>query len=273
MTVAAPVTESRGYAGADTVAPEVAGPAEATSGAPPGSPPGSPPGLEPGTGEVLPVPVPPPEPTSTSRAEPAAAAPQPAPGPTSGPRPAGGEPRPGEPRPKWWGPYPRPKLTGFGGPVLQLTGLDGNFAAMVGLAGGLTIRQRVSIGATGMWLLNPSDAGRTSVGAPRRLNANFGGLLLAVVFARVQQRADFTFEAIVGGGGACLQNPETGTCYDRTAMFVAQPSLGVHVRLAPIVRLVFGFGYRVVVARAWSGPESRALSAPVGTVMLELGLF
>jgi hypothetical protein len=176
------------------------------------------------------------------------------------------------PRPKWWGPYPRPKLTGFGGPVLQLTGLTGAFAATVGIAGGLTIRQRVSLGATALWLLNPIDAGRTSVGAAQRLNINFGGLLVAVVVGRTR-RVDFTLEGVIGGGGACLQNPQTGGCYARTAMFVGQPGVGLHVRLAPVVRLAFGLGYRLVAAKGWAGPGNRELGAPVGSVLLEFGWF
>ena len=178
----------------------------------------------------------------------------------------------GWPRPKWWGPYPRPKLSGFGGPILQLSGLDRKFAAMVGLGGGLDIRRRVSIGAAALWLLNPAEAGTTSVGAPQRLNFNFGALLLSVVFARTQ-RVDFMVGGLIGGGGACLQNPDNGTCYARTAMFVGQPGLAAHIKLAPIVRLAVGLGYRFVAARAWTGPASGRLGAPLGSVMLEFGLF
>jgi hypothetical protein len=160
-----------------------------------------------------------------------------------------------KPRPKWWGPFPRPKVTGFGGPTLQLTGLNGSFAAMVGVVGGLTIKQRVSI-----------------AGTPQRLNFTFGGLLLAVVFARAS-RVDFTVEGTFGGGGACQQNPKNGECYARTAMFVGQPGLGVHIKLAPIVRLALGLGYRFVVERSWSGPGGRHLGAPVGSILLEFGWF
>lgn len=242
--------EDRGYVGADAVQDVAAEPVAA--------------------GEVLPVPAEP-EPTPEPEPEPAPV------------KPVASAPSPGlaarqalekqeDPRPKWWGPYPRPKITGFGGPVLQLTGLAGVFAANVGLAGGMTIRQRVSLGATALWLLNPSDAGKTSVGAAQRLNINFGGLLVAVVVGRTK-RIDFTLGGVVGGGGACLQNPSTGGCYARTAMFVGQPQVGLHVRLAPIVRLAFALGYRFVAAKGWSGPSSRQLGAPVGTVMLEFGLF
>ena len=91
--------------------------------------------------------------------------------------------------------------------------------------------------------------------------------------AATAERVDFTVEGVVGGGGACLQNPQTGGCYARTPMFVGQPGVGLHVRLAPVVRLALGLGYRVVAAKAWTGPGSRELGAPVGTVMLEFGWF
>ena len=186
-----------------------------------------------------------------------------------------GGPKPGSAakvRPKWWGPYPRPKITGFGGPVLQLSGLDRKFAAVVGIIVGATIKRRVSIGAAAFRLLNPADAGPTSVGAPRRLDFTYGALFVAVVFARTQ-RVDFTVEGLIGGGGACLQNPNTGSCYARTAMFVGQPGLAARITLAPIVRIAVGLGYRLVAARSWSGPADARLGAPVGSVMLEFGLF
>ncbi|HEY0138326.1 MAG TPA: hypothetical protein VGB85_29780 [Nannocystis sp.] len=163
-------------------------------------------------------------------------------------------------------------MTGFGGPVLQLSGLDRKFAAIVGIAVGATIKRRVSIGAAAFRLLNPSDAGPTSVGAPQRLDFTYGALLVAVVFARTQ-RVDFTVEGLIGGGGACLQNPNNGSCYARTAMFVGQPGLAARITLAPIVRIALGLGYRFVAARSWSGPGDARLGAPVGSVMLEFGLF
>jgi hypothetical protein len=108
--------------------------------------------------------------------------------------------------------------------------------------------------------------------AKQRLNTNYGGLLLDVVLVR-NSRLDLSLAGLIGGGGACLQNPEKGTCYDRTSFFLGQPSLGVHVRLLPVVRLVLEVGYRFVVAKEWSGPTGGRLGAPVGTVMLELGWF
>ncbi len=241
---------SRGYAGAtEVLAPEGEPNAETAAAAP----------------ELAPVPAPVSAPgTPAGSSEPGAPAGSSKPGASA----ASSEP----PRPKWWGPFPRPKLSGFGGPVVQLSGLDRNFAAMIGLAGGLMIKRRVAIGAAAMWLINPSKAGVTSVGAPQQLNFNFGGLLLAVVFARTKT-IDFTAGGIVGGGGACLQNPNNGTCYARTAMFVGQPEVAAHIKLAPIVRLTLGLGYRFVVARAWTGPSGARLGAPVGSVMLEFGLF
>lgn len=233
------------------------GPAEAPAGEAPPTP----------QDEVLPVPppttAPPPEPV------PEVSAPAPAP---VRPNQAATLDATKPATPKWWGPFPRPRITGFGGPLAHLTGLDGKFAMMVGLGGGMTIRQRVSIGGMILWLLNPADAGTTELGSKRRLNANYGGLLIDVVLLR-KGRVDLSLAGLIGGGGACLQNPEKGNCYDRTAFFFGQPSLGAHIRLLPVLRLVLEMGYRFVAAKGWTGPASSRLGAPAGTVMLELGWF
>ena len=181
-------------------------------------------------------------------------------------------PRPTGPTPRWWGPFPRPKVIAFLGPVLQLTRLNAAFGATVGLGGGAWIRERFAVGAAVLWLLNPIDAGKTTLGATQRLNVNYGGLTLAVVVARTKALS-FAIEGLIGGGGACLQNPNNGSCYARTAMFLGQPGVGLHIKLGPIVRLVLGFGYRLVQARAWTGPGNLQLGGPTGTVMLELGWF
>jgi hypothetical protein len=180
--------------------------------------------------------------------------------------------QPGQPRARWMGPFPRPKIVGFLGPALHLTRLDAGFGAIVGINAGAWIRERFGVGGAVLWLLNPIDAGKTSLGAMQRLNVNYGGLTLAVVVAR-NKALSFTLEGLIGGGGACLQNPSNGSCFARTAMFVGQPGVGLHIRLGPIVRLVLGFGYRLVKARAWTGPGDRQLGGPTGTVMLELGWF
>jgi hypothetical protein len=221
--------------------------------------------------EVPPVPSP-----ANSPAPAATPAPAPEPAPPVQ-RPPAPDAR-AKPTPKWWGPFPRPRITGFGGPVAHFTGLKPTsdlarkFALMLGIAAGMTIRQRVSLGASVMWLLNPVDAGATAVGSKQRLNVNYGGLLLDVALVK-RDRLDLSLAGLVGGGGACLQNPDKGTCYDRTAFFVGQPGLAAHIRLLPVVRLVFGLGYRFVVARSWSGPTGAGLGAPVGSAMLELGWF
>jgi len=181
-------------------------------------------------------------------------------------------PRPVQPTPRWWGPFPRPKVIGFLGPALQLTRLNGAFGAMVGIHAGAWIRERVGVGGAVLWLLNPIDAGKTTLGADQRLDVNYGGLTLALVVARTRALS-FAIEGLIGGGGACLQNPNNGSCHARTAMFLGQPGIGLHIRLGPIVRLVLGFGYRLVKARAWSGPGDLQLGGPTGTVMLELGWF
>jgi hypothetical protein len=108
-------------------------------------------------------------------------------------------PRPVRPTPRWWGPFPRPKVIGFLGPTLHMTSLNAAFGAMVGINAGAWIRERVGLGGAVLWLLNPGDAGKTSLGATQRLNVNYGGLTVAVVVAR-RKALSFTLEGLIGGG-------------------------------------------------------------------------
>ncbi|WAS93374.1 hypothetical protein [Nannocystis punicea] len=174
------------------------------------------------------------------------------------------------PRPRWWGPDPRPKVSGYGGPALRLSGLNGKFAAFVGLEGGINILQRLTIGASLQWLLNPVDAGPYARGNATRININYGGLVVDVAYVR-GKRVSGTIGGLLGGGGGCVQNPEDGRCADKTAFFVGEPRAGLRVVLAPIVRLHLALGYRLVAARTWTGPAN--LGGPMGTVMLEFGWF
>ena len=176
------------------------------------------------------------------------------------------------PRPRWWGPEPRPKVSGYGGPALRLSGLHGAFAALVGLEGGINVMQRVTIGASLLWLLNPVEAGSFARGAATRVNLNYGGLVVDVSYVRGRRVAG-TIGGLLGGGGACLQNPNNGDCADRTGFFVGEPRAGLRVVLAPVVRLHVGLGYRLIAGRGWSGPPNARLGGPSGAVTLEFGWF
>jgi hypothetical protein len=194
-----------------------------------------------------------------------------APAPTAQPPAAASQqPAPAEARPRWWGPFPRPKVSGYGGPALRLSGLHGAFAAFVGLEGGINVVQRVTVGATLMWLLNPVEAGAFAKGPATRINLNYGGLAVDVAYVKGKRVAG-TIGGVLGGGGACIQNPENGHCADKTAFFIGEPRAGLRVVLAPIVRLHLAFGWRLVAARTWTGPA--ALGGPAGTVALEFGWF
>lgn len=210
-------------------------------------------------------------PSESSRPAAPSGASQPA-APSAASRPAAQAPGVAEPRPRWWGPFPRPKVSGYGGPALRLSGLHGAFAAFVGIEGGINILQRVTVGASLLWLLNPVDAGAYARGPATRLNLNYGGLVVDVAYVKGQRVAG-TIGGLLGGGGACVQDPENGRCADRTAFFVGEPRAGLRVVLAPIVRLHLALGYRLIAGRAWTGPPDARLGGPSGSIALEFGWF
>ncbi|HEY8377148.1 MAG TPA: hypothetical protein VIK91_11695 [Nannocystis sp.] len=240
-------------------------PTTSTSAAPSGDPPPTFPSPAAPSGD--------PTPTTSSSAPsrepaPSPAASSPPSGPTASPASTPSKPDPA--RPRWWGPEPRPKVSGYGGPALHLSGLHGAFAAFVGIEGGLNIVQRVTVGASLLWLLNPVDARAHAIGPANRLNFNYGGLVVDVAYVR-RERLAGTIGGLLGGGGACLQDPNNGDCADRLGFFLGEPRAGLRVRLAPVVRLHLAFGWRLVAARTWKGP--RALGGPSGSIILEFGWF
>ena len=170
-------------------------------------------------------------------------------------------------------PAPRsPPFTGYGGAAVRLTGLNGEFAALVGIEAGVNLLQRVTIGGSLLWLLNPTPAGEFTRGAANRININYGGLAVHYTYARAK-RVGGTIGGLIGGGGACVQNPENGRCADRTGFFVGEPRLGLQIQLAKIVRLHLAFGWRLLAARAWGGPPEPRLGGPTGGATLEFGWF
>ena len=153
---------------------------------------------------------------------------------------------------------------------MRLSGLHGAFAAFIGLEGGINILQRLTIGGSLLWLLNPADARAYRAGSATRININYGGLVVDVAYLR-GKRVSGTLGGLLGGGGGCIQDPNTGDCADRTAFFVGEPRTGLRIVLAPIVRLHLALGYRLIAARRWTGPQN--LGSPTGTITLEFGWF
>ncbi len=156
---------------------------------------------------------------------------------------------------------------------MKLTLLNRQFAAIVGLRGGVLLGKRLSLGAALHYLMLPVHIDPQAPDPVRALNLNYAGAAIGVVVARVRQRVSFELLTLLGGGGACLQNKTQGICEDRNGFFVAEPEMYLHVKLSPFFRISVGGGYRFIAASSWSGPGSWRLAGPEATIMLAFGRF
>lgn len=184
-------------------------------------------------------------------------------------------------------PRRRVKLSGWGGPFGHLTGANKQFATFVGLAGGLRISElgrplgrgpharpgSMLIGGGFNYLVLPLKVEPDVVTEDERLNLNYAGLVLGGVFAHVGARVDFGTWALIGGGGGCLQNQMTGECRERSAFFVGEPQLFMHVVVHRNIAISLAAGYRFVAGASWSGPSSWRLAGPVGSLGIVISQF
>jgi hypothetical protein len=90
-------------------------------------------------------------------------------------------------------------------------------------------------------------------------------------------RFELAREGLVGVGSARLSErdaddfPESGSCVDRVAMFVAEPTVAPYVHTGQHFRLGLKGGYRLVTHQAWRSPAHFDLSGGFGGLELQWG--
>jgi hypothetical protein len=99
----------------------------------------------------------------------------------------------------------------------------------------------------------------------------YGGLLLGHV-VNLPSFVQLTIEGLLAGGAVKLAGrPDHDEEWDR--IFVFEPSVGAEIRLARVLRLGFGAGYRLVGAVDTEGLRDRDLRGITGTATLRVGWF
>jgi hypothetical protein len=146
--------------------------------------------------------------------------------------------------------------------------LMGEFGAFAGAQAAVRLKRRLYVGLGGLGLA--TDNARVPGAAPGSsltLGMGYGGLLVGYV-SPAASLVDVTAEVLVGGGGVSLSG------LDRTdEVFVFEPSMGVELRLAPIVRLGLGAGYRFVGGADLPGVRDSDLRGFTGTAAVRIGWF
>jgi hypothetical protein len=132
---------------------------------------------------------------------------------------------------------------GFGGPIVELTGINHQTSVMVGGGGGVIVND-FFFGGFGQ---GGNFAEQTIDGQLYPINFGFGGLWLGYVTPTHKAIHFFCSMKVAGGGISITENRDNyeNSLYDET-VFVAQPEAGIEVNLWKWFRVALTGNYRIV---------------------------
>lgn len=167
------------------------------------------------------------------------------------------------------------RFGGFAELDLGLTTMDDAFATLVGGGAGFILLDRIIVGASGYGVVYHDrnyPSALTSDG-DRRLRMGWGGASIGVYAVR-RKVIESSATWLLAGGRACLNfTNDDPLCDESTNVFVSQVEIDVYVKIARILRLGVGIGYRFVGATDWSGPGDWDLAGGYGSFKIALGRF
>jgi hypothetical protein len=139
----------------------------------------------------------------------------------------------------------------------------GEFAAFPGARLALRLKDRIYIGMGGSGLATDNEAG----GSAHTLEMGYGGFLVGYSVP-TRELLNVTADVLVGAGQVTLNGSDQDDEF-----FLFEPSLGVELRVAPVLRLGLGAGYRYVGGAELPGVEDDDLRGLTGTASVRLGWF
>lgn len=135
---------------------------------------------------------------------------------------------------------------GFVSADMRFGDMADDFAVFMGGTLALLLKHRVYLGVRGAGLVTEeTPRGSTQAVNDPTIHMGYGGVVVGYVIP-LPSLVQFTAETLIAAGGVDLDDDADieGDEEDWEAVFVFEPVLGAELKLAPIVRLGFGVGYR-----------------------------
>jgi hypothetical protein len=154
---------------------------------------------------------------------------------------------------------------GFGGPVLTLTQIDGQFAVLAGGRGGWIINHAFVIGGGGYSTTYDVEVAE----GQHTIDFSYAGLELEYI-QDYEKLVHWTVRLLVGGGSA-QYNEDSGESDED--LFVTELAAGAELNVSESVRVCLGAGYRYVGGLDLQGLGDGDLSGPTATLTLKFGEF
>jgi len=146
----------------------------------------------------------------------------------------------------------KPSVSGFGGPFVEFSGIQDEFAVSVGGGGAVLFNQTFYIGGYGEGLSTShyrDDLSEVTGLASPKIAFGHGGFWLGYMHNSFKA-IHFSTSAKIGWGAISLYdsyyNYEPNDYYGRDAVFVAIPQVEAEMNLTPWFKINMALGYRVV---------------------------
>jgi hypothetical protein len=164
---------------------------------------------------------------------------------------------------------------GFGGPVVRLTVVDGDFGVMTGGRGGWIIDHRFVLGGGGYGLVTeletelpgPPDGSGNPTYVTEKIDVGYGGFIIEYVVAS-DRLIHCTFEGLIGAGGASTRLGDRDE-----AFFVAEPGANLVLNVTRFIRAGLGASYRYVGGLGLGELDSADLRGAAVVLSLKFGSF
>ena len=159
---------------------------------------------------------------------------------------------------------------GFVGLDMRFGDLHDDFAVFTGGHAALLLKHRIYLGVGGAGLTTDSRIGDGA--ASEDLHMGYGGFLVGYVVP-LPGLVQLTADVLIGAGGARVGAP-LGTGEELDDAFLAfEPTLGVELKLARVIRIGFGAGYRFVGGLDSAGLRDNDLRDLTVAARLRVGWF
>jgi hypothetical protein len=164
--------------------------------------------------------------------------------------------------------------SGFGGPVIKVTNLNGENAVMVGGRGGWIINHSFVLGGAGYGLVSDIKAKITDP-VRQYIEMGYGGLDIEYI-ASSNDLLHLSIGLLVGGGGVGYKmdnNDLLVETYKKNSFFVLEPSVYANLNVTHFFRIAAGVSYRSVSGLSSVVSTNADLSGPSANLVLKFGTF
>ncbi len=162
------------------------------------------------------------------------------------------------------------RVSGFGGPFMNFTTIDGEFAHMMGGGGGVIVND-FFIGGYGLGLTTTHNPpGGYNYPASYELEFGHGGFWLGYTFLG-KKAIHPVIHVQTGWGGISLNDHYEPMQED--AVFVVKPTIELEANFTPFFRMAVGGSYRLVQGVDMRGYSDEDLSGPGVFLAFKFGWF